>query len=328
MKVAELTAFGVPEDVVECSEVADPGSPADDEVLVEMAFCPINPAELLLIQGKYASKPPLPARLGIEGAGRVIAVGDAIDDLQAGAAVMSLSRTNWTQQALLKRGQVIKLPAGIDLQQAAMLKVNPATALKMLDDYVELQAGDWVIQNAANSGVGTCLIQLARQRGVKTINVVRRQSLIQPLTRLGADLVVVAGDDLGQRVRAEIGDQAKVKLAIDAVAGPACMQLADCLSDGGIVVNYGLLSGQPCMLTAEQTVFRGLTLTGFWLAKVMQSMAPAELQSLYATLAEHVTNGAIRVAVEKVYPLTEVKQALQHAMREGRAGKILLAPNG
>ena len=327
MKVAELKAFGHPPDVVDCIEVSDLAEPAADEVIVDIEAGPINPAEVLLIQGRYASKPPLPARLGIEGVGRISVVGSGVSDLQVGDRVMSLDRTNWAEQRLLKREQVIKLPDDIDVEQAAMLKVNPATALMMLDNYVELQAGDWVIQNAANSGVGASVIALARARGVHTINVVRRESLVAPLKAMGADIVAVEGDDLGQRVRREIGADAAVKLAIDAVAGSACLHLADCLSDGGTVVNYGLLSGDPCMITAEQTVFRSISLTGFWLAKTLGSMQPDQVQALYGKLANYVIDGTIKVSVEASYKLTDIKQALAHAIREGRDGKILVLPN-
>lgn len=326
MRIAQLNAFGSPPEVVECIEVADVGSPASDEVVVDIEASPINPAEILLIQGKYASKPALPSRLGIEGIGRVTRLGNAVSGLQAGDRVISLGRTNWAEQCVLKAQQLIKVPADIDVEQASMLKVNPATALRMLEDYVDLHAGDWIVQNAANSGVGACVISLARERGVKTINVVRRQTLFAPLEQAGADLVVMDGEDLGRRIRAEIGDE-QVPLAIDAVAGRSCLHLADCLSDGGTVVNYGLLSGEPCMITAEQTVFRGISLTGFWLAKTMGAMSYADLQSLYRQLAERVMDGVLHVEVEAKYDIADIKNALAHAMREGRSGKILVMPN-
>ena len=84
MKIAQLNAFGPPPEMVDCIEVAEPGPPAAGEVLIEMLAGPINPAELLIIEGKYASKPPLPARLGIEGAGRVLAVGGGVDHVAPG----------------------------------------------------------------------------------------------------------------------------------------------------------------------------------------------------------------------------------------------------
>jgi NADPH:quinone reductase-like Zn-dependent oxidoreductase len=326
MKAARLTAFGVPHDMVECADVADVGEPAYGEVVIEVEACSINPADLLIIEGRYPSDLTPPAPLGIEGAGRVAAVGNGVSEVAVGDKVMSLGRANWVQKLRLKAEQVIKLPAGVDILQAAMLKVNPATALLMLRDYVDLAPGDWVIQNAANSAVGVNLIRLTRARGIRTVNVVRRESLIQPLKAIGADVVIVDGDDLAGRVRAETGD-ASILLAIDAVAGPATLRLADCLADGGIVVNYGLLSGQPCQISSMQVWLRGITLTGFWLAKLMRSMPLSEIRALYADLAGRLADGTLGVEIEATYTLDRISEAMQHAAREGRSGKILLTPN-
>ncbi len=326
MKAAQLTAFGVPHEVVACADVADVGEPAYGEVVIEVEACSINPADLLMIEGLYPSDLRPPAPLGIEGAGRIVAVGDGVSDVAVGDKVMSLDRANWVQKLKLKAEQVIKLPPGVDIQQAAMLKVNPATAQLMLRDYVDLAAGDWVIQNAANSAVGVNLIRLARARGIQTVNVVRRDSLIQPLKAIGADVVIVDGDDLALRVRAETGG-ASIPLAIDAVAATATMRLAECLADGGIVVNYGLLSGQPCQIGPAQVVFGGITLTGFWLAKQMRSMPLSEIQALYADLSGRLADGTLGVEIEATYTLDRVKDAMEHAAREGRSGKVLLTPN-
>lgn len=327
MKCAQLTAFGDPARVVDCIEAEDPGAPGPGQVLVDMLACPINPAELLIIEGRYASKPPLPARLGIEGAGRVAAVGDGVHGLAPGDLVMSLGRANWAQRLRLGAGEVVKAPAGTDVAQLAMAKINPATAHLMLSEIVALSPGDWVIQNAANSGVGVNLIRLAKARGLKTANVVRRDELIAPLEAIGADAVLVDGPDLAERA-AEATGGAAIRLAVDAVAGAATERLADCLAEDATVVNYGLLSGEACRLRADQAVFKGITLTGFWLAKAMRAMRPAELTALYGVLLPLVADGRLHVDVEATYPLEEVKAALEHAAREARGGKVLIVPNG
>ena len=327
MKAAQLKAFGSPPEVVDCVDGPDCGPPGPGEVRVEIAFCPINPADLLMIEGRYASKPTLPSPLGIEGAGRIAAVGEGVTDLMPGDAVMSLARANWVEAVRVPAAQVVPVPADADLQQVAMLKANPATAQLMLRDYVDLEPGDWVIQNAANSGVGKCLIRLARARGLKTVNVVRREDLIEPLTAIGADLVVVDGDDLGGRVRNGVGS-GRVRLGIDAIAGVATRRLGDCLDEGGTIVNYGFLSGEACQVTPDQLVFRGISVTGFWLAKVLPQMPATAVRELYRDLAARVADGTLFVDVEQVYPLGEIKDALAHAAREGRGGKVLLAPSG
>ncbi len=327
MKSAQLTAIGPAETVVKCIDVLDPGAPGDGEVLVEVVACSINPADVLMFEGNYASIPETPCEVGIEGAGRVLAVGAGVSSLKIGDKVMSLGRANWMQQLRGKAETFVRLPVEVDLAQAAMLKVNVATAHLMLTKYVSLSRGDWVIQDAANSGVGINLIRLAHAEGIRTVNVVRREDLIAPLKKLGADVVVVDGADLVERVRKESGD-AQIKLGIDAVGGPAIGRLTDCVGDGGTVVNYGLLSGLPCEVNPFNFVFRDITLTGFWLAKLMRGMQFSEIQAMYEHLAGRLIDGTIHIDVEASYPLEKIGDALAHAKREGRGGKVQLRPNG
>ncbi|MGH6900599.1 MAG: zinc-dependent alcohol dehydrogenase family protein [Geminicoccaceae bacterium] len=327
MKQVQFTAFGAPHEVAACVEVPDVGAPGAGEVVIEVLAFPINPADLLTITGGYAVRPQLPATLGAECVGRIAAAGADVRHLAAGDRVINLGRDNWCQQRKVPAAQALKVPADADLLQLAMLKVNPATALMMLRQYVALQPGDWVIQDAANSGVGTNLIRLARADGIRTVNVVRRDSLVEPLHAIGADVVVVDGTDLAERVRHATGGGA-IRLAIDAIGGAIVLRLADCLAEGGTVVNYGLLSGQPCQLGAHHTIFKGITLTGFWLQKGLTAMARPDLEKLYADLAARIADGTLRVAVEATYPIEEIKAALAHAGREGRGGKVLVLPNG
>jgi trans-2-enoyl-CoA reductase len=326
MKQVQFTAFGVPHEVAACVDVPDVGQPADGEVVVDIEAFPINPADLLTITGNYAIRPQLPATLGAEAVGRISAAGTGVRGLAVGDRVIVLARDNWCQQRRVPAAQVLKVSAAADVLQMAMLKVNPATAALMLERYVPLRPGDWLIQDAANSGVGTNLIRLARARGMRTVNVVRRPSLEAPLQAIGADVVVVDGDDLAERVRA--AGTGPIRLAIDAVGGEAVMRLADCLAEGGTVVNYGLLSGRPCMLGAHQTIFKSITLTGFWLQKALTSMPRADLEKLYGNLAARVVDGTLEVPVEATYPIEQIEKALEHAGREGRSGKILVTPNG
>jgi mitochondrial enoyl-[acyl-carrier protein] reductase / trans-2-enoyl-CoA reductase len=327
MKQVRFAAFGTPHEVAECVEVDDVAAPAEGEVALDVLAFPINPADLLTMTGAYAVRPKLPATLGAEGVGRITAVGPSVSGLAPGDLAMIIARDSWCQRRRLPAGMVLKLPADRDVLQLAMLKVNPATALLMLRSYLELAPGDWLIQDAANSGVGTNLIRLAKADGVRTVNIVRRPELIAPLEGIGADAVVVDGEDLPAQVESATGG-APIRLAIDAVGGELVMRLADCLAEGGTVVNYGLLSGKPCMLGSRHTIFKGITLTGFWLQKALTNMARPDLEKLYADLAARIASGELRVEVEKTYSIEEIKAALAHAAREHRGGKILVLPNG
>lgn len=327
MKQVQFAAFGDPSTVVACVDVPDPGSPGEGEVLVTIDAFPINPADLLTISGGYAVKPDLPATLGAEATGRIAAVGADVADLGIGDRVIILARNNWCQQRCLPASDVVRVPSAADVLQMAMLKVNPATAWMMLKNYVRLEPGDWLIQDAANSGVGQALISLAKAENIRTVNIVRRSGPESRLLAMGADVVLVDGDDLAERVGQATG-RAPIRLAIDAVGGSQTMRLADCLTEDGVVVNYGLLSGEPCQIKAEQTIFKGITLTGFWLQKMLTSMARGEIEGLYGILGERVASEDLMLDIEATYPIEQIKDAVEHAGRGHRHGKVLVLPNG
>lgn len=327
MKAIEFAKHGPAHEVCRCVDVDEPSTPGAGEITVSIEASAINPADLLIIEGRYPGPDQLPARQGIEGAGRVLSVGSGVHDLSPGDRVMLLSRGNWVQRMTLPIEQTVKIPDGLDILQAAQMKANPPSALLMLQDYKELKPGDWVIQNAANSAVGQHLIRRAKQKGIRTINVVRRETLFEPLKSIGADLVFKEGADLGERVRAEIGAD-PLPLALDAIGGDATMQLADCLSDGGIVVNYGFLSGSPCKITPTQAIVHQISLSGFWLVKSLFSGSRDRICEVYNEVAELLMSGILHSPVEATYTLDQVSEALAHANREGRDGKIIFTPNG
>ena len=256
----------------------------------------------------------------------MIAVGEGVKELQAGDHVMSLGRANWAEQVCGPAEQFIPIPAQLPWKDAAQLKANPPSAELMLSQYETLQAGDWVVQNAANSAVGRHVISFCKAKGLKSINVVRRLELIPVLEALGADMVLVDSEDLGDRVRREIGADASVKLGIDALGGAATSRLADCLSTSGTVVNYGFLSGEPCQMTPTHTIVKGLTLKGFWLVGYMRSTPREQIVEMYQRMSQAFINGDISVPVEAEYKLAEIEKALQHANRPERRGKVLLVP--
>ena len=115
---------------------------------------------------------------------------------------------------------------------------------------------------------------------------------------------------------------------IDAVAGEATRRLSECLADGATIVNYGLLGGKPCMVPADRVIFKGLTLTGFWLVEHLGAMTRDEKAAFYGDLAARIADGSLMVGVEAVYPIEDITGALEHARRNGRDGKILVAPGG
>ena len=127
MKQVLIDRYGTPWDVARCADVPDVGEPAADEVVLDVLAFPINPADMWFCKGSYRLKPPLPATPGAECVGRVAAVGSAVKHVKTGDLVINLQRENWTQRRRVKGDDAIPLPSGIDLRQAAMVRINPPT---------------------------------------------------------------------------------------------------------------------------------------------------------------------------------------------------------
>jgi len=327
VKQVLIDGYGTPCDVARSADVPDVGDPGPDEVVFDVLAFPINPADMWFCRGSYRLKPPLPATPGAECVGRVAAVGAAVKHVKKGDLVINLQRENWAQRRKVKGDDAIPLPAGIDLKQAAMVRINPPTAQLMLSDFVDLEPGDWVIQNVANSAVGRLLIVLARQRGLRTVNVVRRAELADELKAIGADVAIVDGDDLAQRVAKATGD-ASIRLGVEAIGGSATGRIVDSVGTDGTVVHYGSMSGEDPKITRSNFIYRGVKLTGFMLGRGLAKRSPEKIREIYAELAAQVVAGKLQAPVDTVYPIEKIKDALAHADKGGRNGKILVSPNG
>lgn len=326
MKKVIYEEFGNPAEVLKVVE-APSAPPGAGEARVEVLRAPINPSDLIQIAGEYGVKPQLPAAAGNEGLGRVVEVNGP--GLEVGQLVLLLAGRGewgtWASEVTAPMSQLIPLPEG-DVDQLCMLVVNPPTAWLLLRDFVELGDGDWVIQSAANSGVGGYVVQLCRARGINLVNVVRRESAIAGLKELGAEHVLVDGPDLAERVRQATG--AKMKLALDAVAGETFGRLGDTLERGGTLVNYGAMSMQPCQMAAGAFIFRDIRVRGFWLVNWFERATKAERMETYGALTRMVLEGELFAPIDRHFGLDEIREAAAHTWKGERSGKVLVAPNG
>ena len=314
-----------PQSVIEAVPFERP-VPAQGQALVAVLAAPINPSDVLTLTGEYGILPPLPAVGGNEGVGRVVELGPDTQGPAVGQTVLLPAGIGtWASHVLAPVAKLVPLPNGADPQQLAMLTVNPPTASLLLGNFVDLKPGDWVMQNAANSGVGSYLLQLARQRGLKTVNIVRRESAVAGVEALGADVVLVDGEDLAARVKA-VTHGASIKLGVDSVGGSATLRLAACLGEGGIVVNYGALSGDACKVSPRELVFRDITLKGFWLARWFRITPAAQQHALLAELAGLIAAGKLKAPIQATYDLMQIKQAVAAAAAGERQGKIMIVP--
>jgi NADPH:quinone reductase-like Zn-dependent oxidoreductase len=326
MKAVRFSAFGPPLDVVQVVDES-PGPLAPGEALVEVLATPINPSDVMTLTGVYGVLPKLPAVPGNEGVGRVVEVLGS-DAVKPGQHVfLPMGSGTWRTHLKARADRLVGVPPGGDLKQLSMLSINPPTADLLLREFVQLQPGEWVIQNAANSGVGRYLITLAKRAGFRTVNVVRREELVAELKALGADVVVVDGPELPKLVREATGG-APVRLGIDAVGGSATTRLGDAIAPRGVVVNYGAMSNKGPSLSAMATIFKDVTLRGFWLVNWFNRASREEQHALMERLTKLIVDGVLHAPVEGTFPLDNIKDALTRAMEGGRQGKVLLTPNG
>ncbi|GAA4869309.1 zinc-dependent alcohol dehydrogenase family protein [Luteimonas vadosa] len=328
MKRVEYRRRGpVPQDVVEVVERETP-APGQGEALVEVLAAPINPSDVLTLAGDYGTLPPLPAVGGNEGVGRVVALGaDAHGPGPGQMVLLPVGIGTWSTHVVAPAKALMALPEGADPVQLSMLTVNPPTARLLLTDTVELPPGSWVLQNAANSAVGGYLVQLAKARGLRTVNVVRRESAAEVVEEQGGDVVLVDGDDLAARVESATGGAA-ITLGIDAVGGMATERLAQSLASGATLVNYGAMGGEACAISPASLIFRGITLRGFWLSWWYKQAEPQVRAALFAELAGLIAQGQLSARVQTAYAIDDAAQAVAAAASGGRDGKVVLLPNG
>lgn len=315
--------FGEPDDVLYLQEFAAE-APAAGEIVLRLEAAAVHIADVRSVQSRHLFGYDVPRTPGFEAVGRVLRIGAAVQGLQPGDRVLPPSGTGtFTEELRVPAADCLPAPAG-DALQLALATVNGATAWVMLTDFAALGRGDWLIQNAANSNCGRFVMALARERGIRTLNVVRRQELAAELLAAGADAVIEDGDDLAARSLAATGG-VRPRVAFDAVGGAATQRLADCLATGSRIVSYGAMSGEPCHLSFYTLFKQDLSLVGLNFKRRMQARSGDEQRAIGEALAERIGDGRLQAKIAAVYRLEQWREAFAHAMRTGedRDGKVV-----
>jgi NADPH:quinone reductase-like Zn-dependent oxidoreductase len=326
VKILQFSSFGAPTDVVELVETA-PADPGPGEVAVQIEAAPINPSDLLLIRGVYGARPKLPAPLGAEGVGRIVAVGSGVNPSRVGERVLvvpTLEQATWREQAIVSDRNTVRVDPDGDPLQLAMLGINPITAHSILHGYVKLAPGAWVAQTGASSATARYVVALAKHAGLRTLNVVRRASSVQGLLDSGADVVLVEGADLAKQAADAIG-AAPVELILDAVGGEPVAQLASLANTGAAIVSYTARGLQPVSIPVADLIFRGLSVHGYWLNLWLDRTPRETVAQTYRELAALVVDGTLTAPVEATYALADHREAIGHATQNERHGKVLFA---
>jgi len=249
------------------------GEPGAGEIGIKMLAAPLNTSDFNMVDGSYGIKPKLPAVGGNEGVGVVEKVGSGVSGLKVNDWVIPAAPAfgTWRDNAVGKATDFVKVPNDIPSAYAATLAVNPATAYRLLRDFAQLQPGDVIMQNGANSMVGLAVIQMAREMGVKTVNIVRADrpdtaDTLRLLANYGGDVNVVDTYVGTPAFKEILADMPACKLAFNCVGGDVVADMARSLPSGATIVTYGGMSKKSVELPGDLLTSKKLNLQGFWVS--------------------------------------------------------------
>jgi mitochondrial enoyl-[acyl-carrier protein] reductase / trans-2-enoyl-CoA reductase len=342
-KCLVFSQYGEPSDVLHLhSHSISP--PTKTQVTLRTLAAPLNPADINQIQGVYPSKPQMNTLLGTkdpsavagnECCAEVVSTGSGVTTVGKGDWVVLKKQTmgTWRTHMQFEEDELLKVEnkAGLSPVQVGTVSVNPCTAYRMLKDFVDWEwgrSGEWFIQNGANSGVGRAAIQLGREWGLKSINVIRErpgwEELKKELLDTGATVVVteeeLLGKGFGEKVKEWTnGGREPLKLGLNCVGGKSATSIAKVLSSQGHLVTYGAMSKQPVMLPTGLLIFKEIVFDGFWVSK-WSDRNPAEKKNTIEDVLRMMREGRF-----KDIPVDEVKwewETKEETLKEAVQGTL------
>lgn len=325
-KIVRFYELGGPE--VLRLEEQPPQQPGNGEVRLRAQAAGLNRAELVFIRGHYLEPTKLPAYLGYEVAGVVDAVGPDVDPKWIGKKVSTIPAFSMNQYGALGEQPIVPVyslgeyPERLSAAEAASVWMQYLTVYGSLIEVGGLTRGDFVIITAASSSVGIAAIHTVRAEGAISIATTRTHDKVDALRALGADHVIATDEeDLAQRVR-EITDGRGARLAFDPVSGPMLEKLADAAARFGIIVEYGRLSPEPAAYPLVQSVVKGLTVRGYWLAELTAD--PARLEKAKEYVYDRLQQGIFHPIIAKTFPLVQTADANRYLESNSQVGKVVV----
>lgn len=300
----------------------DVGAPADDEVVINVAFAGMNRADLMQRAGAYPPPPGASEILGLEVSGYVHAVGSDVTHLKAGDAVCALlTGGGYAQQVMVPAAQVLPIPEGVTLRDAAGLPEVFATAWLNLYMEAALQPGERILLHAGASGVGTAVIQLAKSFGNPVFVTVGSDAKLEACKRLGAE----AGWNRhhGSFVEA-VKAWGVVDMVLDPVGGDYIRQDQSVLNVNGRIVLIGLMGGREADIDLGRMLMKRQRLIGSTLRTQTVSVKGEIMDALYESVWPKLTSGDIRPAIDREFPVTEAGSAMTYLESNNSQGKIIL----
>lgn len=316
--------FGPPDEVLGQEERALPALTAN-AARIRLLAAVIQPSDLGMIGGSYGKLKSLPAVAGREGVAEVVELGANVTGVKVGDWVRFPEEQGvWQSEWVVPAKDLWVVPNDLPVEMAAMSFINPPTAWRLIRD-ANLQEGDWILQNAANSAVGQFVIQMAAILGFKTLNVVRNPEMIKPLENLGADIVVMEDSGYEKKVD-ELTTNGGIRLALNSVGGMSAIRQIRALGFGGRQVTFGAMTSEEVRFPTRQLIFNKVELGGFWLdlwyRQNSRERGQIMLDRLYALMRE----GKLKAPVAAKFPLSQWRAALRENSKS-RLGKVLLVPD-
>lgn len=304
--------------------------PSKNQILIKMGFAPLNPTEILAINGEYPlPTSSIPHRIGFEGSGTVVAVGEDLQrPFQVGDQVHVLVMELGTlgQYVLANSDKCRKVEHGLSLEEAASHFTNPATVGAMAH-YTIKSGHKAVINTAGSSPLGRMLASLFKYKGIKVISVVRKDDFIEELKKDGTDYVLNSQSPDFEEQLKEIAHRENATLALDAVAGDLSAKVLRSQPEGSVIAIYGLLGGADLSsLNVKEFIFDGKTLTGFHVAKYLAKLQPEEAAKVLDEVYELLPT-VLKTTVQKVFELHEVGEALEFIEGNSSRGKTIVRLN-
>lgn len=304
--------------------------PGPGQVLVQMRAAPINPSDMMFVQGFYGFTKPTPVVAGFEGAGVVVAAGAGLlprfwQGRRVIVAVQDTGNGTWEEYVCVPAWRSLPVPDSLSDEQAAMLLVNPLSAYAMID--LARKAGaKTILQTAAGSVLGQMLWRLGQRFGVEVVGTVRRAEQAAELRQMGMRHVLLSTDpDFPQQLKSTC-DELSIRLAYDAVGGELTQQLAAALLPGGVIKVYGALAMQAAAVNPADLIFRNIRVEGFWLSTWIEQVGLPRTLLAFRHVTQLVT-AELGSTVRARYPISQALDAMRAYDAHMSGGKILLVPD-
>ena len=323
MRAAVITRPGPP-DVLEIRDVPDL-SPGPGEVLVDVTATAVNRADLLQRAGHYDAPPGASPYLGMECSGIIAALGDGVTGWRVGDEVCALlAGGGYAERVAVPAGQLLPIPRGLSLVEAAALPEAACTVWSMVFDIGSLHPGETFLVHGGSSGVGTLAIQLAHAQGARVFTTARSQDKLDAVRKLGADIAInYREQDFAAVVQAET-DGRGVDVILDNMGAAYLAPNVQSLAVGGRLVVLGLQGGRRGELDLSLLMAKRASVTGALLRARPLDQKAAIVAATGAFVWPKIDSGEVRPVIHRVLPLDEVSEAHRVVESSEHIGKVLL----